>query len=100
MAAAGEAVAIGMEAEAWLSLQRGWISEKAFAEIQDFLRRFYSPITISKDVYPSLLQNLRQDKKNRGGELLFSLIEGPGACQVDVSVSEEEVLRALIGVSS
>ncbi len=91
----GEAIAIGMVAEAFVSFQQGLITESALENIRDYLFLHFSLVTIRQDEMPRILQNLYQDKKNVGGEVRCTLIKGPGNFVVDYVLGEEEVKAGL-----
>lgn len=90
----GEAVALGMVLESHLSLQQGWIEDKAFEQIRKYLMEVYIlPKTIPD--LSEILPLLHQDKKNRGTEIRFSLLKGIGNCDYDVQVSEKMIKAAI-----
>lgn len=90
----GEAVVIGMIAEAWLSKNLGWISEKELHAIKNyFLSRF--PKYSAQPDFETLLVYMRNDKKNRNGQINFSLLKKIGKAKIDVNCSEEEIQHAI-----
>ncbi|MGR3811046.1 3-dehydroquinate synthase [Jiulongibacter sp. NS-SX5] len=91
----GEAIAAGMICEASISLERGLIDESLYLEIEEFLFSVYGKVEFTeKDLQP-ILDHTLQDKKNKGGQVRFSLLDGKGSCGFDIVCSEEEMRRAL-----
>lgn len=92
----GEAIVIGMILESILSWQRGLLQEQ---DLQTILAGFDSiygkPQTIELNLYPAILQWLQHDKKNKGQQLQFSLIEKIGKANYNQSCTEEHILTAL-----
>jgi len=42
----------------------------------------------------TVIQLAQQDKKNKGGELRFSLLNGLGSCGFDIKVTPNEIQQA------
>lgn len=91
----GEAVAIGMVAEAFISKEKGWISDDSLQLISRFLLTHFDLPAIPAATYPAIIRLMGYDKKNAGGALRMSLPEGPGACRTGVAVEPEAVEAAL-----
>lgn len=79
----GEAVALGMICEAFISAQRGMLSEEALHSIAAFVDRFYDRVEIPDFAIDSILGLMLQDKKNREGKIMCTLLAGIGAFEVD-----------------
>jgi 3-dehydroquinate synthase len=91
----GEAVALGMMAESWLSKEAGLISKEDFEAIKAYLRGIYTEVTFN-NTYPDELWELAlQDKKNRGGKIRCTFIEGPGSFRVKQEVSKSSFMESL-----
>ena len=91
----GEAIAIGMVAEAKLGelLQ---ITEKGTSQaVADSLALDGLPITHDSLQHPKLVDAMYSDKKSEGGELAFSLITRIGECKLVRAVPRREVEAAL-----
>lgn len=70
----GEAVSIGMVAEARLAQRLGFLSESSVGRIEDLLRRIGLPVRIPARFRPSdIVAAAHRDKKARAGKLIFSL---------------------------
>lgn len=90
----GEAIALGMMAEALLSERYAALPSKQLTEILTAIGEFYSNVSFKASA-EELLEVMLGDKKNRGDELRFSLITEIGNAVVDVPVSAEDVVGAM-----
>ncbi len=90
----GEAIAAGMIMEAKIALDLGLIKEKYFKEVVNYIDQVFDRITLFPpfDKFKSLL---RQDKKNHGSTIMFSLINGPGSCLFDIKVNDTQIEDAI-----
>lgn len=91
----GEAIAVGMIAEAFLSEKRGLISSAELEEIEGYLFQTYGKVELAKEELDEIVSLTLQDKKNKGNEVLFSLLTGIGDCGYDIPVSKKEMKEAL-----
>lgn len=90
----GEAIAAGMIIESHISRQKHLLDEAALIEISDYIRKIFGimePLPAWESLNPLLLQ----DKKNKGNTIRMALLKGIGSAVWDISVSEEEVKKAL-----
>ena len=91
----GEAIAIGMICESFLSVRKGLLSESEHQEITDYLLKNYPSWPLTTDLYPSLLHLMLNDKKNENGQIKFSLLEGIGNCTFNIDCTKEDIVAAL-----
>ncbi|MBY0424685.1 MAG: 3-dehydroquinate synthase [Cytophagales bacterium] len=91
----GEAIAIGMICEAWLSFHKGYISLSDCESIKSYILNIYPKVLISKSDFPEILKLTAQDKKNEGDQLLFSLLESIGKANFNIPIQSEEMRLAL-----
>lgn len=89
----GEAIAIGMICEAFLAFKKSKLSEKQLIQIHGYILSNYGFAKI--DNLDSIVNLTMQDKKNKGDQVLFSLLNGIGACDYDIPVSKNEMMEAL-----
>lgn len=82
----GEAVGLGMLAEAWLSVEHAGLPSSEAAAIERALARFGLLPPLPAFDEASLQSLLRQDKKNARHELRFSLLRQIGHGVYDVNV--------------
>lgn len=91
----GEAIAIGMIAEAWISKERGFISEADLKEIVDYLLQIYGKVQISSDDLKGLLPYTLQDKKNENDQVQCALLAKVGQANFSQIVNASEIIEAL-----
>lgn len=84
----GEAIAIGMVLEGYLSHKLEGLSQQALQEIKEtFLHHFKRVDFTEKDI-DAIVQLLRHDKKNSHGNINFVLLQAIGKAVTDVKVPE------------
>jgi 3-dehydroquinate synthase len=91
----GEAIAIGMIVEAFISHQRDLISLQELEEIESYLFENYGRVKIQPEEIAKIIALTAQDKKNKGKEIRFSLLTGIGDCGYDIPVSNAELKKAI-----
>jgi 3-dehydroquinate synthase len=91
----GEAIAIGMVCESWLSNKKLKLPDNELDQINSLLLRIYGKTDLSALDINKFKENLDQDKKNKGNSLLFTLLHDLGYGKFDIVVSSEEALESL-----
>lgn len=91
----GEAIAAGMICEAWLSHQKCGLGTDQLNHIAQYISQVWPEPMVATSEIPQILERLEQDKKNRGKQLLFSLLPAIGAAVYDIAVLEWEAREAL-----
>jgi 3-dehydroquinate synthase len=91
----GEAIAIGMVAEAWLSYHKGFISLEDSEAIKSYILSIYPKVGIPVSEFEAILSLTSQDKKNEGDVLLFSLLNTIGEANYNIPIVKEEMSNAL-----
>jgi len=91
----GEAIAVGMIAESYLSHRKLGLPMRDVEAITAYLNRIYGTFQIEKSNYPAYFALMQQDKKNENGQILFSLIHPIGNAVVNVACNNEEIEAAL-----
>ncbi|MCS6990695.1 MAG: 3-dehydroquinate synthase [Chitinophagales bacterium] len=91
----GFCVAAGMIAELYLSHHCCGLKSKTFEQAVALLRRHFPDPLIGEADIPEVLGFLRQDKKNRDGQVRFVLLRKAGKPVIDVSVPEQTIIEAL-----
>ncbi|MBW7868408.1 MAG: 3-dehydroquinate synthase [Brumimicrobium sp.] len=91
----GECVAWGMLVESYLSVKHNHLSESEFEMVKDLISSWYSPLPISKDDFPALLQLMKQDKKNKGDLINFTLLKEIGNAEINKELKEDEIEKGL-----
>ena len=91
----GEAVAMGMIAEAHLAFLEGLISEEDSQVIIENIQKYYPYLDISDFNDEDIFNLLLNDKKNDDQIINFSLISGIGSCTFDHRCSREHIIVSL-----
>lgn len=91
----GEAIAAGMICEAFISFKRDLISLRDLNQIEEFIYSVYGKAKIKESDFQAIVHLTAQDKKNKGNEVRFSLLEDIGKCGYDFVVSKKEMIQAL-----
>ncbi len=89
----GEAVAIGMIGETYLSQQVCGLNEKDATEIYQFIRKHY-PLTLEFDS-DSIIEFMKSDKKNHSEKINFSLNKSIGEPMINQHADEALIRQAL-----
>lgn len=95
----GEAVAIGMEAAAFIAMRMGLASVETLAAQNRLLRACGLPTRMSGLPRRDVLRAMELDKKSRGGRPRFVLPEKIGKVRYGVEVADDVVEAALKAVS-
>ncbi|MGA9637388.1 3-dehydroquinate synthase [Flavobacterium sp.] len=90
----GEAIAVGMILESYISLHKNLINEAEFNEIKTTLKSIYDDISFEENDIEPILELLIHDKKNEYGTIQFALIEGIGKIIINQTVENELILKA------
>lgn len=92
----GEAVAIGMNAEARLAESLGILAAEDAGRIRALIEAYGLPVELPPEAgAEALLKAMEIDKKALSGKLRFTLPERVGSCRLLVEVAREQVLKAL-----
>lgn len=90
----GEAIAVGMILESYISLQKNLIKTEEYLEIKSTIKSIYDDITFEENDIEPILELLIHDKKNEFGTIQFALIEGIGNIKINQLVENELILDA------
>lgn len=91
----GEAVAIGIVCELYLSSLKSKLDKSLLSEISSFILHTFRSATLQRFDDTRLVELMRHDKKNKNGKISFTLLSGIGKVQVDKTCSIEEIKKAL-----
>ena len=91
----GEAIATGMVCESYIAYTRGLIDERTLDQIEEFVFSIYGKVDIDVADFDTIIGLTLQDKKNKGKEVRFSLINAAGSCLYDIVVTKNEMKKAL-----
>jgi len=91
----GEAIAIGMICEAYLSYKICKLPKEQLEEITKFILSRFKPIMINEIHENAIIELMKHDKKNKTGVINFSLLSSIGKFEIDQTTSEELIVKAL-----
>ncbi|POY35427.1 3-dehydroquinate synthase [Solitalea longa] len=92
----GEAIAIGMIAESWLSAQFAGLSDNELNEICKFILSVYPSYKVNEESFDDLIAYMKNDKKNEDDKINFTLLNAIGSSEINFSCSQEEILNSII----
>lgn len=91
----GEAIAIGMICEAFLSVKHCGLPSEAVHMIANTCMRYFEHYDLTTLQFEELVAVMQQDKKNEQQQLRLSLLKQIGTCVYDIPVSESDIQEAL-----
>ena len=91
----GEAIAVGMIAEAYLSQKLSGLSASALNTITQFLLFVFDKVTLPTEDLENIAKLCFQDKKNEGKVINCSLLRKIGDCDYNIPVSSEDIIESL-----
>lgn len=87
----GEAIAIGMILEGYLSHKLTGLPLIALEDIKATFLTYYDPVVFSEEDINQIVDLMKYDKKNSHGKIKFVLLKHIGEAQIDVIVPSEIV---------
>ncbi len=91
----GEAIAIGMICEGYLSSIANSLPLGDLNEIKDFILKHYGKYNIQQFDFEYLISLMKQDKKNEGDEINFSLLKSAGEVEVNCTATPQYIRESL-----
>ena len=92
----GQCVALGYVAAAYISFCRGLISQDALDKIKQMNRIYQLPAHLTGELSTEeIIEITKKDKKMSRGQIRFILLRQIGEAVVDMTVSEQELCRAV-----
>lgn len=92
----GHAVALGLVAESYISMKRGWLSKTIYQEIEQVIIRSFPMIPIPEEGYDEIQKLILNDKKNEKNQVNCILLEAVGKVRLSETISSEELGSALL----
>ena len=96
----GEAIAIGMILESYVSMQKNLISIEEYLEIKTTINSIYEPVFFEENDLNPILELLIHDKKNEYGTIKFVLLDGIGKITINQEVENELITAAFLDYKS
>jgi 3-dehydroquinate synthase len=91
----GEAIAIGMICESWLSSKVLGLPATDLQAITNFLIQLYGHHHLPEKDFGILIDVMQNDKKNEQDRINFSLINPIGNCVINQYVDSEDILESM-----
>lgn len=92
----GEAIALGMIAEGFLSFQKIGLSFEELNELSTKMLSIFGKVSLDSKDLDAILDLCAQDKKNEGSTQLFTLLPSLGDCSFNNPVTREEIKHAIL----
>ena len=96
----GEAIAIGMVCEAYLSYKKTGLSDHELEEITGVIDRLFPRYPLNEKNHSDLCALMLKDKKNQNGLINCTLLTQIGQCKVDNICTNAELYESLTFYSS
>ncbi len=90
----GEAIAIGMILESYLSLEKKLINQDDYLQIKKTLKSIFGTIEIIETDFTPIYDLLIHDKKNEYGKIQFALLDGIGGVKINQEVVHDVIIKA------
>ncbi|MBF6640452.1 3-dehydroquinate synthase [Flavobacterium sp. J49] len=90
----GEAIAVGMVLESYISWQKGLLSEAEYREIKKTIKSVFDTVVFEENDLQPILDLLIHDKKNEYGKIQFALLEGIGKIKINQEVDNELITKS------
>jgi 3-dehydroquinate synthase len=91
----GEAIAIGMICEAYLSHKVCKLSANELTTITKFILGKYKAVKISETDIHRLIELMKHDKKNEKGDINFSLLSVIGKCEINKTAKADLIIESI-----
>lgn len=91
----GEAVAVGMLCESYLSVKKELLSNDALDKIEAFIVSIYEKVSLTDEEIKAISLLALQDKKNVGATINCTLLQGIGKAIYDQPISLQEIQESL-----
>jgi 3-dehydroquinate synthase len=91
----GEAISIGMIAEARLSLLSGLITKADFAKVEDIIGKASLPSKINRSYKNKIYDKMLGDKKNEKRKIKWVLLKGIGKAVIDEEQPEKLINKSI-----
>jgi 3-dehydroquinate synthase len=96
----GEAIAVGMILEGFISKEKKLISEAEYLDLKNTLNNIFEPIVIEENEHQNIIDLLIHDKKNEYGKVQFALLDGIGNITINQTSDNETIIKAFADYKS
>ncbi|MBN2664648.1 MAG: 3-dehydroquinate synthase [Bacteroidales bacterium] len=91
----GEAIAIGLIAELFISNKKFIFPFEKLFEITEYLATYFPSYKIDYNDYDELYNIMKHDKKNKNNKIIFTLLKNIGEVEINQTCSKEIFFEAL-----
>ncbi len=91
----GEAIAIGMICEAYLSHKKTGLSADSLTEIVNVINKLYPKYNILESTFDELYTYMQKDKKNENGKINCTFLKEIGQYSIDNICTKDELYESL-----
>jgi 3-dehydroquinate synthase len=91
----GEAIAIGMVAECYLSTKLFDFPQNILDDVKELVLKIYGNVEILEHDFIGILDYLKHDKKNVGGQVNFVLLEDLEQTKIDAKATNELIVESI-----
>jgi 3-dehydroquinate synthase len=91
----GEAIALGMICETYLSHKLFDFPKEALEEIKSEITTIFGKVAIVPEDFTAVLELLKHDKKNLNGQVNFVLLSAIETCEIDCKVPTELIMESI-----
>jgi len=96
----GEAIAVGMILESYISWQKKLLSAVEYLEIKNSINAVFETIFFEENDLQPILDLLIHDKKNEYGKIQFALLDGIGNIKINQEVENELIIKSFADYKS
>lgn len=96
----GEAVAIGMVCESFISYRKGLLKDHELQQIAEVVLQYFNHTYIAEQHFKSITKLIAQDKKNEADETCFTLLSGIGSYTINQLVEKDLIRESLVYFNS
>lgn len=96
----GEAIAIGMICEAYLSMTKLGMTQEELHKISAYILKIYESMRIEASDIAKIIHLTKQDKKNEGDKIKCSLLKNIGNCTFNIDIDHEDIRASILYFNS
>lgn len=96
----GEAIAVGMILESYISWQKKLISAAEYLEIKNAINAIFDLVVFEENDINPIMDLLIHDKKNEYGKIQFALLDGIGKIKINQQVENELIIKSFADYKS
>ena len=91
----GEAVAAGMICESFLSAEKKLLDKTTMNKIISFIKKFYDLPVLDEKRMETILDFIRNDKKNEFHKIYCTLLNGIGSVSINQEINREDIFLSM-----